>query len=140
MIIENSIPTSAEPKPAARVRVSLSRWVNERAPAWREILTAHDVARLTRRHYLLLRTLALIGAFPKQVRFRGRPIGWRRSDVLDWMARELSVADPLSEACRAGTRRSHCRSLRQIALPLEAVRRRPRERCRSGKESPKADQ
>jgi len=30
-------------------RVTLSKWVNERFPPWEQLLTAHDVARLTRR-------------------------------------------------------------------------------------------
>ena len=34
----------ASPEP-----ISLPRWVNERPPALDQILTAHDVARLTRR-------------------------------------------------------------------------------------------
>lgn len=66
-------------------QVSLSRWVNEPLPSCEELLTAHDVARLTRRPHWTLATLALLGCFPKKQRFHGRRIGWRRRDVLQWL-------------------------------------------------------
>jgi len=69
---------------ALRVRreVTISRWVNEPLPAWDQFLTAHDVARLTHRPSSLLRSMALLRRFPKKRRFRGRRIGWLRSDRL----------------------------------------------------------
>ena len=73
----------------ARQEVSISKWVNERAPPWDDILTAHDVARLTRRHPWHLSALMWIGRFPAQQRFRGRRLGWQRSDVVSWLAKEL---------------------------------------------------
>ena len=73
----------------ARQEVSISKWVNERAPPWDDILTAHDVARLTRRHPWHLSALMWIGRFPAQQRFRGRRLGWLRSDVVSWLAKEL---------------------------------------------------
>ena len=75
----------------AASRVVISRWVNEPYPSLTELLSAHDVARLTRRPRWLILGLALIGQFPGRARFRGRSIGWRRSDVLKWMARDLTL-------------------------------------------------
>ena len=66
---------------------SLSPWINDEFPRWSDLLTTHDVARLTRRHVWLISALALIGRFPKRARFRGRGIGWNRHDVRDWMVR-----------------------------------------------------
>ena len=62
--------------------VFLSKWVNEKYPPWADLLTAHELARLTRRHRWLLSALALIGRFPKKQRFHGRAIAWLRSDVV----------------------------------------------------------
>ena len=66
--------------------VPLSRWINQRLPAWNEILTSHDVARLTRRPRWLVNALSLVGGFPKKQLFRGQPIGWLRADVEEWLA------------------------------------------------------
>src|SRR6185437_14844209 len=74
-------------------RVSLSKWVNEKFPSFQELLTAHDVARLTRRHRWALTTLTLFGRFPRRKRFHGRRIGWLRSDVLEWLAADVSFVD-----------------------------------------------
>src|SRR5271168_5228149 len=70
-----------------RQRVSISRWVNEPYPAWDQILTAHDVARLIRRPPWMLCSMAAVGQFPKRQRFRGKNIGWLKADILQWMAR-----------------------------------------------------
>ena len=67
--------------------IRLSKWVNEPYPPWAEILTAHDVARLTRRHRWMLAALAAVGRFPRKRRFRGRAVGWHRRDVEQWMRR-----------------------------------------------------
>jgi predicted DNA-binding transcriptional regulator AlpA len=84
---------SQSPSPAAlpSCLVRLSPWVNERLPAIEELLTARDVARLTRRPRWELFGLTLIGKFPRKKRYRGRPIGWSRAEVLDWMTRDLSI-------------------------------------------------
>ena len=71
--------------PAAPLRVTLSRWVNERPPSCRALLTAHDVARLTRRSRWVLETLTLFGRFPRKHRFHGRGIGWLRDDIRQWL-------------------------------------------------------
>jgi len=65
-----------------RARVVLSRWVNEPLPPFQELLSAHDVARLTRRPKLVISSLVLLRRFPKKRRFRGRQIGWLRAEVL----------------------------------------------------------
>src|SRR5258706_2131618 len=67
--------------------VFISEWFNESPPPWDEILTAHDVARLTRRHRWVLSALTFLGHFPKKQRFHGRNVGWRRHDVERWLER-----------------------------------------------------
>src|ERR1017187_1429501 len=76
-------------------RVLISKWVNEKVPAWDQILTAHDVARLIRRQRWTLSTLAILGKVPQKQRFRGRGIGWLRDDVLVWMARSQAGRAPV---------------------------------------------
>lgn len=98
---------------SASPTVELPDWVNERIPPLTEILSAHDVARLTRRPCWQIVGLALIGRFPKKTRFRGRPIGWCRTDVLAWMARDLVL-----EPQRPGLRRCTHRTPQQRCLPL----------------------
>jgi len=103
-------------------RVALSRWVNEPLPVWQDILSAHDVARLTRRPAWILCGLALVGRFPGKCQYRGRRIGWLRSDVLAWMTRELTIK---AIAPRVITRSYHRRerSSRQHCLPLNCTLR-----------------
>src|ERR1700733_1550169 len=72
-------------------RVSLSPFVNEPLPNWEELLSAHDVARLTRRPRWMVLSLALLGRFPRKHRYHGRNVGWLRSDVLTWLSRDLRV-------------------------------------------------
>lgn len=84
----------------AATTVSLSKWVNERSPALGEILSAHDVARLTRRHGWLLRTQTLPGRFPREQRFHGRVIGWAKRDVLRWLAEHARFGRFPARQCR----------------------------------------
>lgn len=79
-----------EPLTVTPPTVTLSRWVNEPLPDWQGILSAHEVARLTRRYRWVLATLSCLGGFPKPQRFRGRRIGWKRRDVEDWIAQGSS--------------------------------------------------
>lgn len=72
-------------------RVAISPWVNERFPPLNELLRSQDVARLTRRPRWLIAGLCLIGRFPKRLNFHGHAIGWRRSEVLDWMGRDFVI-------------------------------------------------
>jgi hypothetical protein len=87
-----------------RQRVSISRWVNEPYPAWDQILTAHDVARLIRRPPWMLCSMAAIGRFPRRQRFRGKNIGWLKADILDWMARSsrsgVAATSAKTNCCR----------------------------------------
>ena len=90
---------------------SLSPWINDEFPRWSDLLTTHDVARLTRRHVWLISALALIGRFPKSARFHGRDIGWNRHAVHDWMARRSGCISKsgLPRQGRANQRyRSNC--------------------------------
>ena len=70
---------------APAARVLLSKQVNEPFPPLNQVLSAHDVARLTRRHRWALYALTALGRFPKQQRFRGHPIGWHRRDLANWL-------------------------------------------------------
>src|ERR1700728_5122757 len=82
---------------AARSRsVVLSPWINERFPAWEQLLSAHDVARLSRRPRWLLPGLMLLGRFPRTRRYHGRDIGWLRSDIVHWLSKHLEL-----KSCRA---------------------------------------
>jgi predicted DNA-binding transcriptional regulator AlpA len=78
---------------------STSKRVNEAYPPCNEILSAHDVARLTRRSWWNRFALTCFGRFPRKKRCHGRAVGWLRCEVLDWMTRDLqirSVADTTS--------------------------------------------
>src|ERR1700733_3457428 len=85
--------------PAASHRVSLSPYVNEQLPNWEELLSAHDVARLTRRRRWVVLSLTLLGRFPRKRRFRGCSIGWLRSDVVHWLAKDLRATELPAQAC-----------------------------------------
>lgn len=103
--------------PAPNPVVSLSRWVNEPLPPWTEILTAHDVARLIRRPPWLVAGMAAIGRFPKKRSFQGRKIGWLKTDILDWMTRDLHLENPQTNA-RSTNRSRSPNDVRQQSLPL----------------------
>jgi predicted DNA-binding transcriptional regulator AlpA len=109
-------------------RVFISKWVNEKSPAWDQILTAHDVARLTRRQRWILSTLTILGKFPKKQRFQGRYAGWRRSDIEHWLSVHRSAglaadsrARRSSDSIRFGSVR-HCLSYRQHKIREMATR------------------
>ncbi len=102
-----------------RKRVSISRWVNEPYPAWDQILTAHDVARLIRRPPWVLGSMVAVGQFPQKRRFRGKKIGWLKADILEWMTcRPHSKVATTSENITFPCRRS-LECLGQQRLPLE---------------------
>lgn len=84
------------PARAIAPRVSLSRWVNESIPSCQALLTAHEVARLTRRPRWVLEALTLFKRFPRKQRFHGRRIGWRRHDVLLWLGSDEGRSDAAS--------------------------------------------
>jgi len=112
--------------PKAVRHITLSRWVNEPYPPLTELLSARDVARLTRRPRWMLVGLSLIGRFPRKVRFRGRAVGWWLSDVLEWMARDLALDCP-----RMTLSRRERRQPRQDCLPLGPSGRHPAVRMKS---------
>jgi predicted DNA-binding transcriptional regulator AlpA len=107
--------------------VVLSPWVNESLPAWEELLSAHDVARLTRRPRWVLASLVLLGRFPRKCRYHGRGIGWLRSDVLDWIAKDLRIASCHPHSASLGRR-----SAGQICLPLGRAHEPQSDRARLG--------
>jgi predicted DNA-binding transcriptional regulator AlpA len=101
-----------------RSNVILSPWVNEPLPPLQELLSAHDVARLTRRPKFVISGLVLLRRFPKKRRFRGHQIGWLRAEVLDWMTRDLAIDDRPEEPA---TRRCAKVTPQQPCLPLECT-------------------
>ena len=107
-------PTTIRASPELR----LPRWVNEPLPDLRALLSASEISRLTRRPRWLLLGLAVLGRFPKQRTHCGKPVGWHRADVLDWLTQNMTVeADqsPRSGRCRHATPRQAC-------LPFDASR------------------
>src|SRR5262245_44777940 len=108
---------SGTPASVARpvVDVSLSRWVNEPFPPWRDLLTARDVSRLTRRSKWAVYGLVLVGRFPRKRRFRGRAVGWLRSDVHEWLARRPGALCPQLKPPQARCRRAES-IRRQLAI------------------------
>jgi predicted DNA-binding transcriptional regulator AlpA len=113
---DESLPVQPA-SPAASYRVSLSPYVNERFPNWEELLSSHDVARLTRRPRWMVLSLALLGRFPRKRRFHGRGIGWLRSDVVRWLSKDLRAST--YHVGPAQTLRP--RVARQTSLPLECT-------------------
>jgi hypothetical protein len=105
---------------ARAMRVSVSPWVNEPLPDLREILSSHDIARLTRRPRWVLRGLALLGKFPRKKRYRGRVVGWCRAEVLEWMTRGLAIETENDERLNAPSRCAR-RHPRQACLPLDCA-------------------
>ena len=111
-------PSPVQPaSPSASYRVSLSPYVNEPLPNWQELLSAHDVARLTRRPRWVVLSLALLGQFPRKYHFHGRGIGWLRSDVLTWLGKDLCPTQ--CHANHAAVARTRC--ARHGSLPLEST-------------------
>ena len=98
----------------AQSKVTLSPRANEKLPSFQDLLSAHDVARLKRRPKLVLSALMLLGRFPKRQRFRGRQVGWPRSDVLEWMTRDLApddgvrIVERTARRCAKATPRQSC--------------------------------
>ena len=126
-------PVAATRTPgAAGSRVSLSKWVNEKSPAWGDILSAHDVARLTRRRRWILHTLTLIGRFPKRQRFHNRSIGWGKQDVLRWLAENAAPQRHVG-----GRRPVNSAVMFQRSLPMHFPRtRRGRRPCATRRKGP----
>ena len=75
--------------------VYLPRWVNEPLP---ELLG-----------------LAVLGRFPKQRTHCGKPVGWHRADVLDWLTQNMAIEDD----CKVEARTCRSAKPRQACLPLE---------------------
>src|ERR1700690_2545217 len=88
--VQVDIETGGAP---VRERVSISRWVNEPYPAWDQILTAHDVARLVRRPRWVLSSMTAVGQFPRKQRFHGRKIGWLKADIFERMTRSSGFVE-----------------------------------------------
>lgn len=95
--------------------VELPRWVNEPLLDVHEILSGHEISRLTRRPRRLLLGLAAIGQFPKRRTHGGKPVGWHRADVLDWLTQHMTMEPD----CQTTERTCRQSRPRQACLPLE---------------------
>jgi len=107
--------------------VSISKWVNETFPPWDEILSAHDVARLTRRRRWVLSTLTLLRCFPRKLQYHGRDIGWNRCAVESWLA-ERFAGDLGPRRCDSrshGTHRLPSQNQLQYSRSSRSARIRP---------------
>ncbi len=93
------------------------------------LLSAHDGARLTRRHRWVLYALMTLGRFPKQQRFHGHPIGRHRRDLANWLEnkRELKARTGISDGSKfVKLVRQPARHNRiQFDFEFEGVRYRP---------------
>jgi predicted DNA-binding transcriptional regulator AlpA len=114
---ENSLSSARAASAAPSKTVSLSPWINERFPAWEDLLSAHDVARLTRRPRWMLTSMVLLRRFPRKRRYHGRGIGWLRSDVIHWLGKDLRAAHCL----RGQALPRPVFVARQTSLPLECT-------------------
>lgn len=103
--------------PRTTQAVRLPRWVNEPLPDLRAILTSREISRLTRRPRWLLLGLAVLGRFPKQRTHCGKPVGWHRADVLDWLTQNMTAEPdgPVTPCADRQLRPS------QACLPLEVA-------------------
>src|SRR6516162_9218008 len=106
MNTEETGSASAEPN---TLKVTLPWWVNDRPPALGDILTAYDLARLTRRPKWALTLLSLLGWLPRKQQFRGRRIGWSRSQVEQWLRAEEIARPRAAVTCGSVRRKQHCR-------------------------------
>ncbi len=84
--------------------VTLSQWVNEGQPPLTELLTSHETVRRTKRHHWTLAALALLGCFPRKLKFQGRSVGWLRTDIDCWLGRNHRLPKSLRRC-----RHSKCR-------------------------------
>ncbi len=116
----NTRPFPENASPGATIRrtthdVQLPRWVNEPLPDLRAILSGREISRLTRRPRWLLLGLAALGRFPKRRTHCGKPVGWHRADVLDWLTQNMTIEADASSPPRS------CRKHRpsQACLPLD---------------------
>jgi predicted DNA-binding transcriptional regulator AlpA len=118
-------------EPASRTpRLAISPFLEERFPPLDQLLTAHDVARLVRRPRWYFCGLALLGAFPAKRRFRGRWVGWMRSDISMWMQKNLHVRSanpPKTNPAKVIARQGRLPFGRTEWCP--SIRRRRRPRC-----------
>ena len=109
--------------------VTISPFLEERFPPLDQLLTARDVASLVHRPQWYFCGLALIGRFPTKRRFRGRWAGWMRSEVSQWMQknlRVLSAHQPKAHTAKVIARQRRLPLGRTEWCPSIRRRRRPR--------------
>ena len=117
---------------AANVRISPR--VNEKLPALSQILSAHDVAPLTRRNRWVLYALSFLGRFPRKQRFRGHSIGWDRVEILEWLTppKPIEPKAPTTGSANRHPRPNHACLWRGPYASCRMRRRRRRHRSMGG--------
>ena len=125
----DSLPSSQAAATRTSHNVVLSPFVNERFPAWEDLLSAHDVARLTRRPRWVLAGLVFFGHFPRKRRYRGHGIGWLRSDVLSWLAKDLKSGGSRTAGASMARRRINHPGAIALERTHPCLVRRRREAC-----------
>jgi predicted DNA-binding transcriptional regulator AlpA len=83
--------TRSRPPKAKTPRVDPERPLPERIAGIDQVLSTHDVERITGKHRCIIYRWALAGAFPQRRAGGGR--GWLRSDVEQWLKGEGSSKD-----------------------------------------------
>ena len=117
--------TSSNPDVATTLRstiVTISPWVIRADPRFaRNFMRARRGAIDAATPGWILYGLALIGRFPRKRRYRGRPIGWQRLEViLDWLTKGLEAANDDDFNQPSQMRRASLKHHpRQGRLPLE---------------------
>lgn len=117
--------------PRTTQEVRLPRWVNEPLPDLRAILTSREISRLTRRPRWLLLGLAVLGRFPKQRTHCGKPVGWHRADVLDWLTQNMTAESdsPVTPCADRQLRPSQACLPLEVSSPCRMRHRFQRRRC-----------
>jgi predicted DNA-binding transcriptional regulator AlpA len=107
-------PANSIDIPRTAHELRLPRWINEPLPDLRAILSASEISRLTRRPRWLLLGLSVLGQFPKRRTHCGKPVGWHRADVLDWLTENMTIESDRPPETK------NCRQARpsQVCLPL----------------------
>ena len=91
------------PRPAAPAVSSPERLVPDRLSGMDQVLSTHDIERITGRHRCTIYRWILDGSFPKKRAPGGK--GWLRSDVEKWLRQGLrSESGPLDGPSTFGDR------------------------------------
>jgi prophage regulatory protein len=74
-------------------KVTASSEPHDRLAALDQILGTHDIEQITGKHRCTIYRWIQDKRFPRKHSFRGREIGWRRSDIEQWLAGDRNQVD-----------------------------------------------